>query len=461
MTKTLLKLFIFFSLLLILSACGGTLESPPRRSASETEAPTSALPSISPTSTKTQISTPYSLQVTNTPEPTLELQNLTESKKFLENELQIVYTHEGNLWLWKNDGTQIQLTDSHEAFAPNISPDGNWVAYRKGWDIYNAELWVIGIDGNDNRILVSRDDLATLPRNDESVGMMIGRFDWVPGQLSLAYNTIQLFEGPGIPRNNDLRLVNVETGSQILLFEPGSGGEFTYSPDGKQLAIVTPGSLSIVNADGSNRREILTFPVIYTYSEWQIYPQPVWAPDSGHLRVAIPPQDALNNPNAFTLVWHIPADGSLPHLAGEFVASPAYISIPLISPDTNKVIYLNVAGETFEQLELSLFDMTNGRGTTLYAGNLKLHNWNPDSVRFVFSQDFGTDFFVGKLDTPPDHIADVPVFQNLEWASIDQFIFTSGDYENRELRLGTLNSPSTIIAKPFGESFSFDFHPKP
>jgi Tol biopolymer transport system component len=379
----------------------------------------------------------------------------------LEEGLQVVYTHENNLWLWQTDGTQTQLTDSYDAFAPKISPDGKLVAYLKGWDIYNAELWVMNIDGSGNRQLVGTDHLAALPRETEAVGTMIGDFVWVPSSHTLAYNTIQLFEVPSSPQNNDLRLVNADNGKQTLLLEPGLGGKFTYAPDGSQIALVTPVSLSIINADGSNRRDILTFPVIFTNGGWNLYPHPVWAPDSGHLRVAIPPQDALNNPQAFTFIWHIPADGSMPHMAGEFVSIPAYVSAPLISPDTLKVIFLAAAGEAFDQLELRFLDLTDGSQTALYAGNISLHNWNPDSVRFVFTQDFGADFYLGQMDTPPDNIADVPVNRNLAWLSVDQFIFTSGDYENWELRIGARNMPSAIIAQPFGESFSFDFHPKP
>ena len=296
---------------------------------------------------------------------------------------------------------------------------------------------------------------------DFTLATMIGNFGWVPGEHTLAYNTIPLYEGPGSFHNNDLRLVDADTGTQTLLFEPGLGGRFTYSPDGNQIAIVTPESLSITNADGSNRRDILTFPAIYTYSEWNYYPQPVWAPDSGHLRVTVPPQDPLTNPLAPTLVWHIPADGSMPHMAGEFVAAPAYVSAPLISPNTNKVIFLVPIGEAFDLFELWIHDLINGSQTTLYAGNISLHNWNPDSVRFVYSKDYGTEYFIGQMSTPPEIIGDVPVRKNLEWLTDETYIFTSGEHEYWKLQLGTPGGVSVVIAQPFGELFTFDFYPKP
>jgi Tol biopolymer transport system component len=300
-----------------------------------------------------------------------------------------------------------------------------------------------------------------LPRDTEAVGTMLGDFEWVPGSHTLVYNTIQLFEIPSNPRNNDLRLVNAATGEKNLLLEPGQGGKFTYSPDGSQIALVTPESLSLVEADGSNRRDVLTFPVIYTNGGWNYYPQPVWAPDSSYLRVAIPPQDALNNPQAFTLVWHIPADGSMPYMAGEFVSIPAYVSAPLISPDTRKIIFLFAPGEAFDQLDLQLLDLADGSQTDLYTGNISLYNWNPDSSQFVFTQDFGTDFYLGQKDSPAEAIADVSVTKDLAWLSVNRFIFASGEYENRELRIGSPKISSTVIAQPFGETFSFDFYPKP
>ena len=460
---------IIFLLALLAPACSGSPAAAPTLSQG---------PSFAATTTEEILSPPdVAAQPTSTPDPPtaelptdtaipLETFSLTPEQPDTipdkaDSELQVVYTHENNLWLWKSDGTQTQLTDSYEAFAPKISPDGKLVAYLQGLDIYNAELWVMEIDGNKKRQLVGTDYLAALPREADAVGTMIGEFTWVPGSLTLAYNTIQLFEIPSSPQNNDLRLVDANTGAKTLLQEPGQGGKFTYSPDGSQIALVTPNSLSLTNADGSNRRDILTFPVIYTNGGWNYYPQPVWAPDSGHLRVAIPPQDALNNPQAFTFIWHIPADGSIPHMAGEFVAIPAYVSAPLISPDTQKVIYLYAVGEALDQLELRLLDLTDGSQSALYTGSITLHNWNPDSDRFVFAQNFGTDFYIGQLGVPFDAIADASVRQNLEWISPDQFIFTSGDYENRELRIEVLNEPSTVIAQPFGESFTFDFHPKP
>jgi Tol biopolymer transport system component len=463
---TKIKFLPIVFLLFALAGCGGsTTPLPEVTTAIQLTVTDSPAPTASPTPIPSKASATQ-ISPTDTQRPTEKLEPTTESLTNLpaggfSKDLLVVYSHENNLWLWQSDGTQSQLTDSYEAFAPKISPDGKKIAYLKGWDIYNAELWVMNIDGSNKNSLVSKEFLAGRARNPEAVGTMIGQFDWVPGQKTLAYNTIQLFEVPSSPRNNDLWLVDAETSEQTLLLEPGLGGNFTYAPDGAQIALTTPESLSIINADGSDRRDILTFPVIFTNGGWNYYPKPVWSPDSKHLRVAIPPQDALNNPNAITLVWHIPSDGSIPHLAGEFVSIPAYVDPPLISPDTNKVIFLAAAGEAFEQLELLHLDLADGSQTVLYVGNISLHNWNPDSVRFVFNQDFGADFYIGQMNTPPNNIADLPVFQNLEWSSVEQFIFTTGDYENRELRIGTRKNPSTIIAQPFGEIFTFDFYPKP
>ena len=54
---------------------------------------------------------------------------------------------------------------------------------------------------------------------------------------------------------------------------------------------MTSGTIRLVNADGSERREAFTYTPVVTRSEFQYYAQPVWAPDSDCLRVAIPPAD--------------------------------------------------------------------------------------------------------------------------------------------------------------------------
>ncbi|MCX8114016.1 MAG: translesion DNA synthesis-associated protein ImuA, partial [Burkholderiaceae bacterium] len=63
------------------------------------------------------------------------------------------------------------------------------------------------------------------------------------GTRSLAFNTQQVFDGPGLSLLDDLHLVDADSGTITNLFLAGWGGEFVYSPDGGQIAISRPDML--------------------------------------------------------------------------------------------------------------------------------------------------------------------------------------------------------------------------
>ena len=72
-------------------------------------------------------------------------------------------------------------------------------------------------------------------------------------------------------------------GMRNEVLSPESGGLFYFSPDGVQVALVQPDSISMAIADGSGLRErVLVYPRVITYSEYHYYASPVWAPGASH-----------------------------------------------------------------------------------------------------------------------------------------------------------------------------------
>jgi hypothetical protein len=405
----------------------------------ETEDPTAAPPVEEPT-------------LTTTPEITL-------TPTLLPPALKVVYTNNGNAWIWAEGSGYTQLTTDGGVLDVNISDDGQVVAYtRRGSDDYHAELWAINADGTNPRNLVSQADFDAMPRGEDYyITFRPLYFDWVPDSHTLAFNTNPVWDGPGFFPTNDLHLVDVDSRVYTPWLEAGMGGNFFYSPDGAQIALVTPESLSLINADGSNRRDLLTFPFIYTYSEWQYYPEPVWAADSSALRVAIPPQDPMGNPEAFTFIWHIPADGSLPYMAAEVVTAPAFLESPRISSDLEKLLYLFPAGETYENLELHWTDLNTLGEITYTSGNLRISGWTPDSSRFVYASVDGTHPQLGEIGLAPFALTDQPAARNITWIDDTRFLFLSGFMGARELRVGTPGGPSDLIATLPDDFVGYDF----
>jgi hypothetical protein len=81
---------------------------------------------------------------------------------------------------------------------------------------------------------------------------------------------------------NDLQILDLDLGKMDTLLAPGQGGQVFYSPNGSQIAITIPTSLSLFDADGLNRHEVLTYTMNITYSEYQYHIQPL-CPQTTHI----------------------------------------------------------------------------------------------------------------------------------------------------------------------------------
>ena len=303
--------------LLALTACGTLeirLEYPPTREpVSTTELAGAGAPTIQPM-TPTPVPDDY---VPNSAEPALTPVPVDDYPT--PEGLRISYLQEGNVWLWTAASREPDLlTAGGDIDGPvKISDDGEIVAF-----VRERELWMVRSDGTDERPLLSAEEMDALSATGPE--LQFSRFAWVPGTHVMAFNTRQ-FQSGGWSLNDDLRLVHADTREKTLLLPPGEGGQFHYSPDGRQIAVATEGAISLVDADGQNRRdEVLTYTPVTPGRLDPFYAEPVWAADSSALLVAIPAPDSQGTdgqgtPDAMagqslavqpTTIWRIPADGT-------------------------------------------------------------------------------------------------------------------------------------------------------
>jgi dipeptidyl aminopeptidase/acylaminoacyl peptidase len=73
-------------------------------------------------------------------------------------DLRVVYTSEGNLWIVEGEKPPRQLTFSSSDSDPLFSPDGRWILFQRELppillDLPRFELRVVGADGNGERRL--------------------------------------------------------------------------------------------------------------------------------------------------------------------------------------------------------------------------------------------------------------------------------------------------------------------
>jgi hypothetical protein len=447
MVRKSFSLLFFCFLTLTLGACSLKATSSPTAEQYGIETAVAATVQAAFTATQRAILT---AQPTNTPMPTplpTQLQpTLLPSPQLSPTfqlpphvDLQVAYIKNSDVYLWIDGQGSNRLTDFHDAVSVRISDDGELIAFKRQNpdEVTLQELWVVNTRGvPDPQVLVSATELAglMLPEASSSIlGYGVLNFDWRPKTHELAYNTMILHEGIGEGLSHDLRLVNADSLDKTVLFDKGQGGLFYYSPDGEQIALSNPESISLVNADGSSlRTDVLTFPRVITYSEYQYHPDPIWALDGNSLCVVIPPHDPQAEPLPPSGLWSIPTDGSPGTLLGDILAIPFAWPDNAYAPDLEHVIFVMPVGDRTEnQRELQIADGDGKNVITYDHGKLiEFISWSPDSWSFVYliHQGDNQGLYVGSLNSLPrrmvyytDEIGDI------KWLGTSRLVFPYRD----------------------------------
>jgi hypothetical protein len=377
--------------------------------------------------------------------------------------LRVVFAQDDGIWLWTAETRAAALLTSvgDDLFHVKLSGDGLVVAFRRA-----DELWAINSDGTNERQLLRIEDFETM--ESDGVEARLNRFEWVPGTHTLAFNTRLRLEARDLLAE-DLHQVDADTLERAMLLPPGEGGEFTYSPDGGQIAVVTPGDVSLLDADGADRREsVLTYAPVAMYSEDDFYVKPVWASDGSDLMVAVPPPDPDARPLQHTTIWRIPTDGASAELVFTINALPVEDAVSF-SPLLTYVAYGEVLqlGDTPAevQIQLKVVRLTNGDWQA-YADPSALYGWAPGSRRFAFvAGRERPQLRIGQWSgaTLPGSVdAGVPV-QDFCWVDRDHYLFVAryngeqgAERDRLDLILGDIGGSSTVLVSA-ADVLTYDF----
>ncbi len=411
-----------------------TRQAIPSSTPIDTSTPTplpTAPPPVLPSATSTTASSPTSL-----PGPSISL---------------VTYTKYNDVYMWRPKDGATRLTDMHDVVDVRLSDDAELIAFKRQdpADVTQQELWAVNTTGIPTpRLLVSSADLAALVPSEQSpniLGYGVLDFNWRPATHELAYDTLVLHEGPGFGPNHDLRLVNADTLVKTTLFATGQGGLFYYSPNGSQIALSNPKSISLVNADGSDlRRDVLTFPSVITYSEYEYHPHPSWADDSASLGAVIPPHDPLGSQTQSTQVWLIPLDGAQPSLLVSIPAIPFAWPDTALSPDLQLAGYsmdMQAADPNLRALHIASLDGLNDR---FYDSgeSLEFVSWAPDSSHFIYRIQGGNNeglYGGGLTQTPRLLVADPHSVRDVQWLDGTRFVYLVNKNGAWELRVANLD----------------------
>jgi hypothetical protein len=360
-------------------------------------------------------------------------------------DLLLAYVKDSALWLWSN-GSARQLTRQGAVFQPKISPDRAWIAFLRPADEFHIELWAVKVDGTAEHALVTITDLDAIgvgARDPNAVAVIPAQFDWLPNSHVLAFNTQQVFNGPGGSRLDDLHLADPEapTGQAIQhIFLPGWGGDFAFSPDGKQVALARADTLLLSQADGSQLRELMKYDLVLTYSEYRYYALPLWSPDAVYLRVVFPPADPLAPSPQPTELWKIPLD-SAPQQEGGVQALPFFDAPLIYSPDLAQITYLtqDAPSNSPRQLHLGGYD---GQGDRVYASAplLRFVAWSPDSRMIAYVIGDQQELWIGPADGSPQPYTAIPSgLVDMRWIGPTRFVATRQQSDRFTLLLADLS----------------------
>ncbi|MBW8011794.1 MAG: hypothetical protein FVQ83_11235 [Chloroflexi bacterium] len=367
--------------------------------------------------------------------------------------LDVVYSQDGNIRLWSEDGSVVNLYDSNPpALDVRFSPDGKVIAFTtsetEGSELLSG-IWAINTDGSNLRQLVDGATLEALYTDDYALGIDLVRWEFIPGTHTLAFNTWLVYEGPNPGLRDDLYLVDTDTGAFTTLLNVGEGGEFYYSPDGSQIAIVTSTNLSLMDADGGNRRD----GILPNDGDYQYEVIPRWSADGMHLRLAIPSPDP-NAEDASITVWEIPLDGS-PAILLKTILSDSFLShlVSFISPDMSQIAYNVRVGDPSDNIWALHIAEIEGTGDTVYqTGDVRFIAWGPDSSNFVFLE--SNLISAGRLGVESEPLENTASYGLMIWVDANRFLYqalyTGAEGTGySELRLKTIGGESISIVSGY------------
>lgn len=369
----------------------------------------------------------------------------------------VVYISGGEVWLVEVSTPAVQLTHSGKAEQALISDDGAAIAYTRRENLDGpAEIRAVNPDGTNERLLMNAAQLNALHPLNGMKFNDLANLAFIPRTHRLAYNTRGVAEGPGLAKYDDLNLIDVDSGTQTSLLPAGSGGDFTFAPDGARVAITHATNINLANADGTHLvTNLITFPLINTASEYMYYPKVVWALDGSAFGVVIPSQEPFTPPTSGT-TWKVTSGGAATNqgaIIGDFFRTTG--GYPLLSPDLAHVAFTrDTATPNVHDLFISNADGTGE--SKLATGTITWQGWAPDGQHYLFTQGSPLTLMFGSMGSAP-----VPVGpgNNPYWLDANRFVYLTGSSGSWSLDFVALGNPPQVLASIAGDVASFDAAP--
>ena len=311
--------------------------------------------------------------------------------------LAIAFVRDGNIHLWNESTGQTRaIVDTGDAIAVTMSDDGGVIAYLRrsgvqlgtGEGIEQSALWAVDRNGGSPRELVSAESLRQRLNAGERDSTNIPQMEWIPGTHRLLFSGwkyIVIAEGESHAVPEGLFRVDADAPSDVTLIPAGNNLRFVLSPDGGQVALMSPNSLGFINVDGSNPR-----PDVLTYSSplrpGPVFPTGVWTQDSRAFVTAAP--SGSSSAGLDYSVWRVPVDGSAPGLLAEIPEGSEPRSITF-SPDGKHMAFVQFTeGQPPETAEWLIAPLSPEAGPLAVPARIEFESfanlhWSPTGDAFT------------------------------------------------------------------------------
>ncbi len=367
--------------------------------------------------------------------------------------LRVAFISGGSPWLVAPPAPAYALSGLTGVDSVDISDDGQMVAYVRH-DSYDhpGELRVVNYDGSGDRALLTSAQVGALEPVGDALFIDLFQVKWIPGTHNLLINTKAAYDGPGLPRLDDLFKVNAETGVLTAIFTPGNAGEVWPSPNGLKMVISRGAYLSLANIDGTGLiPSVVTFPAIITYSEYSYYPEAVWAADSSQFGVIIASEDPLAAVTSGA-IWLVNGSTGAASLASTLNGN-FFFPKAVLSPTLDHVGYVvATADPAVKQAYVSL--LNGASALHLADGNTGVDTFSPDGQYFSYYVGSGTADWIGSLGGGTFLVPGGAM--RLIWYNNTHFVYASGTVAAWTIKMGDTGMGSVIIASPTGDRTAFD-----
>ncbi len=370
----------------------------------------------------------------------------------------MVYRCAENLCLYDGDTQQSRpITQERNVYKPLFSPDGTKILCQHS-SYYDTEtelvlqLRVIDLETDVTTVLLEHTQLY-----ENSSWWQV---DWTPDGEAIAFNTFSdPFDYPG-PQYDDLWMVDVATGELTQVLAPEQGGKFSFSPDGTHITVSTTDTISMLRRDGSNRRELVTFPLVATDSEGWYRPMPGWAGDSSHAMALISWQQGYNSAESYATLWHLPLDGPATRgitITGQFLMSTQKKG-GLWSPDHRYLAYENYAyGKDLPYNYIQIIAHADGTHPEIYAtDHVHFLAWSPDSRHFICTLIPKHDIHLCAVDEPPIPLLSLPETSELlsaRWIDAERILCVIKKENEFFIQVLGVDGTLSTIASASSDSF--------